>query len=149
MWWIGDEAFFQRLRLVSIRMSLPFLTASDRSARLPPQRGLTVAAIRIIFLAQPPISDLHKALRMQHGDWLSLYNIVSHLLRNGELQAERGDNVVITQRYPPIECRHQNQADVRPMVRLSTHTNAGHSAAQFYIQSASRRARRQRGPASD
>jgi hypothetical protein len=34
----------------------------------------------------------------------------------------------------PVECTYQNQAFVRTLIRLFTHTNAGHSGDPFYIQ---------------
>jgi hypothetical protein len=90
-------------------MSLSPLTSRNRSSTPSASRGLVIAAVTIVFLALPLASHLHKALRTQHGDWLSIYNIAIHSVETGELWADKNEGVVRSQRYPPI---------ARPMLML-------------------------------
>ena len=83
-------------------MKTPFLPSLYRSAPLSRWHWFAIVAAAVAFLAPPMASHLHKALRTQHGDWLSIYNIALFSLDAGELQADPADDVIRTQRYPPI-----------------------------------------------
>jgi hypothetical protein len=83
-------------------MKQPLFPSLHRSSPLSRRHWFAIAAMAIAFLAPPMASHLHKALRTQHGDWLSIYNIAVFSVDTGELQADPADDVIRTQRYPPI-----------------------------------------------
>lgn len=67
------------------------------------RRRYAAAALLLLVLFLPTfLSHLHKALRTDHGDWLSIYNIALHSRQTGELAADASEPIVRTQRYPPI-----------------------------------------------
>lgn len=72
----------------------------------PPTRRFRIVWLLLaaIFLAGPFASHLHKSFNTErpHGDWYSIYSIAEYSMKTGELQADEGEDIVRTQRYPPI-----------------------------------------------
>ncbi len=72
----------------------------------PPTRRYRLGWLLLaaVFLAGPFVSHLHKAFHQErpHGDWVSIYSIAAYSVRTGELEADESEDIVRTQRYPPI-----------------------------------------------
>lgn len=83
--------------------------AFDDDTPLTGRAKLIWLLIAVSFFAGPLASHLHKSLRTDHGDWLSIYNIAIHSYQTGQLRADEREPIVRTQRYPPI---------TRPMLML-------------------------------
>lgn len=82
---------------------LPRLSAAlHRTAPLTWRERILWLVIAILLLHWPFLSHIHKSLNKQHGDWLSIYHIARHSVQTGELRAEGTEDLVISERYPPI-----------------------------------------------
>ena len=82
---------FERLR-AALQRTAPF------SRR---ERWILAIALAVVLIG-PLCSHLYKALYRQRGDWYSIYTIADHSVRTGELWADPDEDIVRSQRYPPI-----------------------------------------------